>query len=207
MTITLFHHPFSRAAGTVWALEELGEPYELRFVDILAGAQKNPELTALNPMGKLPTLLDGDAVVTEAAAIGIYLADKYALGRLAPSLDAPERATYLRWSFFSPSVAEPGVMAKVNTWSFREGAAGWGNYDSMLRAMKSAIEGGFILGETFSMADVIFGGTLRYLLQFGLLEKDAAFIAYVERLSKRPALQRADKRNAAIAKERGLDQK
>jgi len=207
MTITLFHHPFSRAAGTVWALEELGEPYELRFVDILAGAQKNPELTALNPMGKLPTLLDGDAVVTEAAAIGIYLADKYALGRLAPPLDDPQRATYLRWSFFSPSVVEPGVMAKANDWSFREGSAGWGNYDSMIRAMKSAIEGGFILGETFSMADVIFGGTLRYLLQFGLLEKDAAFIAYVERLSKRPALQRADKRNAAIAKERGLDQK
>lgn len=207
MTITLFHHPFSRAAGTVWALEELGEPYELRFVDILAGEQKKAELTALNPMGKLPTLLDGDAVVTEAAAIGIYLADKYALGRLAPPLDAPQRATYLRWSLFSPSVVEPGVMAKVNDWSFRDGSAGWGNYDSMIVAMKSAIAGGFILGETFSMADVIFGGTLRYLLQFGLLEKDPAFTAYMERLSKRPALQRADERNAAIVKERGLDQK
>ena len=145
--------------------------------------------------------------VTEGAAIGIYLADKYALGRLAPPLDDPQRATYLRWSFFSPSVVEPGVMAKANDWSFREGSAGWGNYDSMIRAMKSAIEGGFILGETFSMADVIFGGTLRYLLQFGLLEKDPAFTAYVERLSKREACKRADERNAAIVKERGLDQK
>lgn len=206
MTITLFHHPFSRAGGIVWALEELGEPYELRFVDILAGKQKEPELLALNPMGKLPTLIDGDAVLTEAAAISVYLADKYALGRLAPPLDDPQRATYLRWAFFPPSVIEPGVMAKANGWTFREGSAGWGNYDAMILAMKSAIEGDFILGETFSMADVIFGGTVRYLLDFGLLEKDPAFTAYTERLAERPALQRANERNAAIAKEHGLDQ-
>lgn len=206
MTITLFHHPFSRAGNIVWALEELGQPYELRFVDILGGKQKEPELMALNPMGKLPILLDGDTVITEAAAICIYLADKYALGRLAPPLDDPKRAPYLRWAFFSPSVVEPGVMAKANGWSFREGSAGWGNYDAMVLAMKSALEGGFILGETFSMADVIFGGTLRYLLQFGLLEKDPTFVAYVERLSRRPALQRAEERNAAIAEAHGLDQ-
>ncbi len=65
MALTLYHHPFSRAAASVWALEEIGEPYELRFVDIMAGAQKAPDLVALNPMGKLPVLTDGDAVVTE----------------------------------------------------------------------------------------------------------------------------------------------
>lgn len=205
MSITLFHHPYSRAAGTLWALEELGEPYTLRFVDIPAGGQKEPELTALNPMGKLPTLLDGDAVVTEAAAIGIYLADKYALGRLAPPLDDPKRAPYLRWSFFSPSVVEPGVMAKTNGWSYREGSAGWGNHEAMISAMKRAVEDGFILGDTFSMADVIFGATMRYLIQFGLLETNDTFDAYVARWSQRPALERADARNAAIAKAHGLD--
>ena len=76
MSIVLYHHPFSRAAGVVWMLEEVGVPYELRFVDIMKGAQKAAELVALNPMGKLPILVDGDAVVTESAAIGLYLADR-----------------------------------------------------------------------------------------------------------------------------------
>ena len=83
MSITLYHHPFSRAANVVWALEELGVPYELRFVDIMKGAQKAPDIVALNPMGKVPILTDGDLVVTEAAAIGLYLADRYSLGNRA----------------------------------------------------------------------------------------------------------------------------
>jgi len=76
MSVVLYHHPFSRAAGVVWMLEELGIPYELRFVDIMQGGQKAAELLSLNPMGKLPILVDGDAVVTESAAIGLYLADR-----------------------------------------------------------------------------------------------------------------------------------
>lgn len=204
MTITLYHHPFSRAAGTLWMLEEVGQPYELRFIDILAGEQKQPELVALNPMGKLPTLVDGETVVTEAAAIGLYLADRYAAGRLAPPLDDPRRGTYLRWSCFSPSVIEPGLMAKLEGWKYREGSAGWGSYDAMIRAMKSALGGDYILGDEFSMADVIFGGTIRYMLMVKLLESDPVFTAYAERLSARPALQRADARNAEIVQQRGL---
>lgn len=204
MSIVLFHHPFSRAVGALWMLEEVGVPYELRFVDILRGEQKQRELLTLNPMGKLPTLTDGDVVVTELAAIGLYLADRYAPGKLAPALDDPRRGTYFRWSLFAPSVIEPGVMAKLNGWEYRESAAGWGSYDAMIAAMKGALTGKFLLGDTFSMADVIFGGTLRYLMQVNLLPADPVFTAYVERLAERPALQRADARNAAIVEERGL---
>ena len=204
MTITLYHHPFSRAAGTLWMLEEVGQPYELKFVDIRAGEQKQPELIALNPMGKLPTLRDGDAVVTEAAAIGLYLADRYAPGKLAPAFDDPRRATYLRWSLFSPSVIEPALMAKLEGWTYRESSAGWGSYDSMILAMKSALRSDYVLGDKFSMADVIFGGTIRYMLMVKMLESDPVFTAYAERLSARPALQRADARNAEIVRERGL---
>lgn len=204
MTITLYHHPFSRAAGALWMLEEVGQPYELRFIDISAGEQKQPELIALNPMGKLPTLTDGDAVVTESAAIGLYLADRYAPGKLAPAFDDPRRAPYLRWSLFSPSVVEPALMAKLEGWTYRESAAGWGSYDSMILAMKSALRGDYVLGDKFSMADVIFGGTIRYMLMVKMLESDPVFTAYAERLSARPALQRADARNAEIVRERGL---
>jgi glutathione S-transferase len=205
MSIVLHHHPFSRAAGVVWMLEEVGVDYELRFVDLLAGGQKAPELLALNPMGKLPILVDGDAVVTESAAIGLYLADRYAPGRLAPALDAPARGTYLRWSLFAPSVIEPGSMAKAAGWAFKEGQAGWGSHEAMLRAMEGALEGKqFLLGDDFSMADVIFGGTLRFMLLFKMIEAKPAFTSYAERLGARPALQRADAKNAAIREERGI---
>jgi glutathione S-transferase len=206
MSIVLYHHPFSRAAGVVWMLEELGIPYELRFVDIMQGAQKSAELVALNPMGKLPTLVDGDAVVTESAAIGLYLADRYSLGRLAPRPDDPARATYLRWSLFAPSVIEPGSLAKAAHWEFKPSQAGWGDHESMLRAMESAVSGReYLLGDHFSMADVIFGGTLRYMLRFNMLETRPAFAAYSDRLGARPALQRAEARNLAVAKEHGLN--
>jgi glutathione S-transferase len=208
MSLVLYHHPFSRAANVVWMLEEVGEPYEIRHVDIMAGAQKSPEITALNPMGKLPILTDGDQVVTESAAIALYLADRYAYGRLSPRVDDPARGTYLRWSLFAPSVIEPGSMAKAAGWPFKDGQAGWGTHEAMLAAMESAIAGRtFILGGTFSMADAIFGGTLRYMLAFKMVEPRSTFAAYAERLGARPALQRAEARNAAIREERGLNRR
>jgi glutathione S-transferase len=206
MAITLFHHPFSRAAGVLWMLEEVEADYELSFVDVRSGAQKGSELVALNPMGKLPTLVDGDTVVTESAAIGLYLADRYAPGRLAPALDAAERGTYLRWSFFAPSVIEPAIMAKAGGWDYREGQAGWGNHDAMVRAVHSALEGReYLLGDQFSMADAVFGGTLRFMLGFKMLEPSDTLTAYVARLEARPALQRAEAKNAAVRAEKDLD--
>lgn len=208
MSVVLYHHPFSRAANVVWMLEEVGIPYELRYVDFTSGAQKAPSFLALNPMGKLPTLTDGDLVVTESAAIGLYLADRYAYGRLAPKVDDPARGTYLRWSFFAPSVVEPGATAKMAGWDFKEGQVGWGSHEAMLSTIESAIGAGpFLLGERFSMADVIFGGTLRYMLLFKLVEPRPAFTAYAERLASRPALGRATARNATVVEERGLNRK
>ncbi len=208
MSIVLYHHPFSRAANVVWMLEELETPYELRYVDIMKGEQKGPELIALNAMGKLPTLTDGEAVVSESAAIALYLADKYAYGRLAPKLDDPLRGTYLRWALFAPSVIEPGLMAKSNGWTYREGQAGWGSHEAMIAAMESALAGrSYLLGENFSMADCVFGGTVRFMLLTKMLEARPAFTAYAERLAARPALKRAEARNNAIREERGLNTK
>lgn len=205
MSLVLYHHPYSRAATVVWMLEEVGVEYELRFVDLMAGAHKGPDIVALNPMGKLPILTDGDQVVTEVAAIGLYLADRYALGRLAPQPDDPLRGTYLRWSLFAPSVIEPGAMAKANGWTAKPSQAGWGDYDAMIAAMATAITGrDYILGDRFSMADAIFGGTLRFMLRFKMLEPLPAFTAYAERIAARPALARAEARNNAIIDERGL---
>ncbi len=205
MSLVLHYHPFSRATTVVWMLEEVGQPYELRYVDLKAGEQRQPAFRAINPMGKIPVLTDGDTVVTEVAAIGLYLADRYALGTLAPPPDAPERGTYLRWSVYPPSVIEPGAMAKAADWKFGVGQAGWGDYESMLTTIEHAIgDGPWLLGERFSMADVILGSTVRFMLRFKMLEPRPRFTEYVERLSSRPASQAADAKHAAITAERGL---
>lgn len=205
MSLVLYHHPYSRAANVLWMLEEVGLEYELRFVDLLSGAHKAEEILALNPMGKLPILTDGAQVVTEVAAIGLYLADRYALGRLAPTLDDPQRGAYLRWSFFAPSVIEPGAMAKLNNWDAKPSQAGWGTPEAMLATIEFAIrDKQYLLGDSFSMADVIFGGTLRYMLRFNMIEPRATFTAYTDRLNARPASKRAEARNQAIVQERGI---
>lgn len=205
MSITLYHHPFSRAASVVWQLEEVGVPYTLRFVDILAGQQKSPEHRALNAMGKLPVLVDGDAVVSETAAIAVYLADRYALGRLAPALNDPARGAYLRWCFYSPSVIEPACAANAGKWETRPGAVGWGSYASVLETLSQALEKGpWLLGERFTMADVVLGATTRFMLRFKMIDALPVLTAYIDRLSERPALKAADARNAAVVAEHGL---
>lgn len=205
MSVVLFHHPFTRAANVVWMAEEAGCDYTLRYVDIMKGAHKTPEILALNPMGKLPILVDGDTVVTESAAIGLYLADRYAPGRLAPALDDPARGTWLRWSLFAPSVIEPGSMANAAKWEFKPAQAGWGSQDAMLATMEAAIgRGPWLLGDRFTMADVIFGGTIRFMLRFGMLEPRPVFTDYAARLGERPALQASDAKNAAVMAEHGI---
>ncbi len=204
--VTLYHHPYSRAASVVWMLEEVGVPYTLEFVDLMAGQQKTEQVRGLNGMGKLPVLVDGEAVVAETAAIGLYLADRYAPGRLAPAVDDPARGPYLRWSFFSPSVIEPGCAAHAAKWEFRPSAVGWGSYESMVETLDGALQTGpWLLGERFSMADVILGATLRWMLRFKMIDTLPSFTAYVDRLNARPALQAADARNAAVMAEHGLN--
>lgn len=207
MSVTLYHHPWSRAANVVWMLEEVGVAYDLAYIDFVAGANKTPEFLAKNPMGKLPTLVDGETVITESAAIGLWLADRYSLGDLAPTLDDPARASYYRWILYGPSVIEPGCYAHQASWSYKASSAGWGTYEAMLDTVERAIgDGPWLLGERFTMADVCFGGTVIYMTGFGMMEKRPAIMAYVDRLKARPARLRSDAVNARVGAEHGLQQ-
>ncbi len=203
--LELYFHPFSRAATVLWMLEELEGDATIHFVDISEGAQKRPEFLALNPMGKVPTLVDGDVVITEVAAIGMYLADRSSLGRLAPGFDDPRRASYLRWILFGPSVIEPCAYARSVKWEYPSGSVGWGTWGEMHEGIEAAIGGGpWVLGDHFTMADVCLGATLRTLMRFGMLENRKPMTDYVARLEARPALQRADARNARLIAQHGL---
>jgi len=205
MSITLFHHPFTRAATGVWMLEEIGQPYTIEHVDVMRGEHKQPRFMGKNPMGKLPILQDGDVVVSETSAIGMYLADRYAAGTLAPALDDPRRGRYLRACVVGASVIEPAAMAKGAKWEYQASNAGFGTFEDMIAMVHELIgEGPFILGEQFTMADVIFGATVRYMTSFKMMEADAIVTFYLERINARPANARAEAINAKIIADKGL---
>jgi glutathione S-transferase len=188
--ITLYASIASRSFTARWMLAELDLPHRVQVVDIRNGQQKAPDYLRLNPMGKVPTLTDGDAVVTETAAICLYLADRYGYGRLAPKVEDPARAAYLRWAVFSTAVLEPAYQTKtLGLSAFRHG---WGDLDSALASMRQALaDGPWLLGETFSAADVALGSPLTVGLFTQQLPEDPVLVAYNTRLAERPAYQAA----------------
>src|SRR6478736_1836670 len=104
----LYWSPRSRSFSSLWLMEETGQPYERVLTDISTGAQRRAEYLAINPMGKVPALKDGEATLAEAAAIAAYVAERYPEARLAPPLGDPLRARYLYWLFFGPRLHRAG---------------------------------------------------------------------------------------------------
>jgi len=114
------------------------------------------------------------------------------MGTLAPALDDPRRAAYLRWVLFSPAVMEPCLGEKFFKWEIPSAQVAWGSFERMLAALVPAIEPGpFLLGDTFTAADVLVGSTARFGVAFGAMEKDGPVADYVKRCSERPAMVRA----------------
>jgi glutathione S-transferase len=95
----LYWWPKTRSLRALWMLEEVGCPYERVPVNITQGGQKDPAFLAVNPMGKLPALADGEAKLAESAAICAYLADKFPEAGLAPPVGDARRGRYLHWLF------------------------------------------------------------------------------------------------------------
>ena len=134
--LILYHCPQTRAGTTLWMNEELSAPCEVKLINVLAGEQKTPEFLAVNPMGKVPALVDEGHVVTEAAAICAHLADRFPDAGLAPLPGDPARGTYLRWMFFAPSCIEPMMLDKLgNTPRTNSSSVGYGGAESVLGAV------------------------------------------------------------------------
>jgi glutathione S-transferase len=191
--VTFYSNPFSRGRIVHWMLEEVGAPYEMKVLDFEKREHKSPEYLALNPMGKLPTIVHRGVVVTETAAICMYLADTFSLGDLAPALDDPRRGTFLRWMFFAAGCVEPALTDKALKRApvERTVALGWGTYEDTLDTLERAITPGpFVLGDSFSAADVYVGSQVSYGLYVKSLEPRASFQAYAARVTERPAYQR-----------------
>src|SRR5262245_34474047 len=112
-TLDFYHNPKSRAAIVHWMLEEVGAEYRIHHIDFEKGDNKRPEFLAINPMGKIPTLVVDGQVITEAPAIIAWLADAYPKAGLAPDVGSLERGAWYRWLFFGGSCFEPALADQM----------------------------------------------------------------------------------------------
>lgn len=200
--LTLYHISPSRSSIVLWMLEELGEPYDLHLLSMKQGENREPAYLAINPMGKVPALKHKDVIVTEAAAICLYLADAFPKAGLGVPIGDPLRGPFLKWLFFSPSNIEPAIMDRAykRAEEAPRSALGYGDFDTTMDVVAKAVEPGpYLLGDRFSAADVIIGSTLRWATIFKLIPERPEFQAYVARFAERPALKRAEARDQELA--------
>jgi glutathione S-transferase len=189
-----YYNAMSRAVTTHWMLTELGVEHEQIVVDFTKGESGTPEYRAINPMGKVPALVDGDIVVTEVAAICAYLADKFPEKGLAPATDSNERGRYYRYLFVPGTTLEPMftfAMLKIEDYSPQ--SAGFGDLERCLATIESMTpETDWAVGAQFTAADVVFGGLLDFAVQIGWLASPTAKVAaYVRRIKNRPAYRQS----------------
>jgi glutathione S-transferase len=192
--LILYTNPMSRGRIARWMLEEVGQPYKTEVLDY-ASTMKGQAYLAINPMGKVPALRHGDAVVTETAAICAYLADAFPQAGLAPPPGHRLRAPYYRWLFFGAGPFESASSNKalgVVVPPERERMMGYGNIALVLKTVEDAVSRGhYLAGDNFTAADLYVGSQLGFGMMFGMIEKRPAFEQYWQRLGCRPACIRA----------------
>jgi glutathione S-transferase len=199
--LTFYTHPMSRGRIVRWMLEEIGQPYRTEMLDY-GTTMKAPAYLSINPMGKVPAIRHGDMVVTEAAAICAYLADAFPEARLAPPPGDRLRGPYYRWLFFVAGPLE--AAASNNAMGFvvpqeRERMMGYGRLEQVIDALEAAVSRGeYLVGDSFTAADVYVGSHIGFGMQFGTIDKRPAFGRYWQRLSARPAALRAKEIDDAL---------
>jgi glutathione S-transferase len=191
--VSFFHAPQSRSAGTRALLEELGADYDLHVLDLKAGEQRQAGYRAVNPMGKVPAIRHGDALITEQPAVFIYLADLYHEAGLAPAIGDPLRGPYLRWLVFYGSCFEPAVVDRsMKRDAAPQAMSPYGDFDTVLKTITDQLDRGpYLLGDRFSAADVLWGTALNWTTMFKLVPELPVIRAYIARVLERPAMQRA----------------
>jgi len=199
--LVFYTNPRSRGRVVRWMLEEIGQPYR---TEVLAygTTMKAPAYLAINPMGKVPALRHGETVVTEAAAVCAYLADAFPQAGLAPPPGDRRRGPYYRWLFFAAGPVEAAVSNKALGFVVpleREGTIGYGNIERVLKTMEAAVSrADYLVGDSFTAADVYAGSQIGLGLMFGTIDKRPAFERYWQRISARPAYARAKELDDAL---------
>src|SRR5262245_45589718 len=199
--LTLYHASPSRSSVTLWMLEEVGQPYDIKLIRLSAGENLKPDYLAINPMGKVPALKHGDTVITELAAICTYLADELPEKKLNVPIGTPKRCVYLKWLFFGPGCLEPAVIdrAAPRKEEARRAMLGYGDFDTTMNVLAKALEKGpWLMGDQFTAADVLIGSNIRWGMIFKMIPERKEFTDYVARIVARPAAQRAEAKDKEL---------
>lgn len=199
--LVFYTNPMSRGRIVRWMLEEVGHPYHTELLEY-GTTMKAPDYLAINPMGKVPAIRHGDVVVTEGSAICAYLADAFPAAGLAPPPGDRRRGPYYRWLFFGAGPVEAAVTNKALNMVVPEGrerTVGYGTFADVMNTLEAAVSGGdYLVGDTFTAADVYLGSQIGYGLMFSTIEKRPAFERYWARISARPAALRAKQIDDAL---------
>lgn len=184
----------TRSLRARWALQELDAEFEFVPINLLAGENRHPDFLRLNPTGKLPVLVDGDLVLTESAAIVMYLAEKYGAKGLMPA-DLSQRAQVYRWSMFAVTELEQPLW-RIARHSFlypedkrlpEDIALAKEEFVSMAAILDRHMDGReFIVGDTISVADCVTAYVLDWGNENGLIDDYSNLKAYLERMYARP---------------------
>jgi glutathione S-transferase len=186
--------PGSRVSRVLWMLEELGEPYE--FVPVKL---HSPEMYALNPSGKAPALVDGDVVVTDSAAICIYLADKHGEREMGARAGIAGRAEMDSWMHFAQSEFEAPLWNKLRHRFLLPqevrvdvGPAAAHDFANEVRTLERRLDGrAYALGDRFSAVDVMLGDMGAWARAGKFRIESDRVNAYFDRVLARPARARA----------------
>lgn len=192
--ITLYHAPRSRSSRIIWLLEELGCDYKIELVDILrgdgSGKPAADSYAAINPLKKVPAIKVFDEVVYESGAICLYLTDSHQKHAIGPLPGHNNRAEYVRWLFFYNGTLEPAATARFNGWD-KDKPTGFGKWEDIEAVISAQLaKAPYMLGDEFSAADIIYGSAVQFF-KGSLFPNRPHYDAYLERLSARPAYQRA----------------
>jgi len=203
--LTFFHSPNTRSTGALTLLEELGAEYHLHVLNMKQGEQRKPEFLAINPMGKVPTLKHGEAVITEQAAVFLYLADLYPEAGLAPKIGDSMRGPYLRWMVYYGSCFEPAIIDRSQK---REPApqamSPYGDFDTMFKTLTDQLgKGQYLLGDKFTAVDVLWGTALTWITRYQLVPALPVIQTYIDRVNARPSVARARAKDADLAAAQG----
>lgn len=205
LPITLFHSPRSRSSAALTLLEELHAPYSIRAINMKASEQRGSAYLAVNPMGKVPAILHGDALIAEQVAIGIYLADLFPEAGITPVIGDELRGPYLRWYVFYAACFEPATIDK--SLKREPGPATmmpYGDFDTTMKVLIAQLSAGsWLLGRRFTAADVLWGSALTWMTAFGLVEAVPSIKAYIEQWNARPSVAKTAQIDAELLKAQG----
>ncbi|MEY4556623.1 MAG: hypothetical protein RL093_1742 [Pseudomonadota bacterium] len=185
--LTLFHAPQSRSSRIVWLLEEIGADYDIRRVHIFRAMTGAGGRDAANPHpdGKVPALAHKDALVTESAAVALYLTDLFPEAGLGAAVGSAERAAYVTWLAWTAGEMEPAYWAKISGQTDGDPVA-QARYDAVIARLFGALERGpYLMGERFTAVDVMVGSALSWGREYS--PESPLLDAYLARIMGRPA--------------------